>query len=64
MSKRIRKYNLPDSYWDTPEPISLSELKQQAGGKFVNIRKLFAYAEQQGKRVSDLTDEEKRMFLE
>ena len=33
MSKRIRKYNLPDSCWDTPEPISLSELKQQAGGK-------------------------------
>ena len=41
-----------------PEPIQLSDIKQD-----MDLRGIMAYAKSQGKRVIDLSDEEKACFI-
>ena len=64
LSGQMQKYNLSASYLNTSEPISLSELRILTKGKFPNLPKLFNYAKAKGKKDSDLSDEEKKMFIE
>ena len=45
------------------KPMSLSEIKQKLNGRRLDIPGMFEFARQQGVRVSDLSVEEKKMFL-
>ena len=53
MKKRYEK-----SLESTPGPIRLSDMKQDMG-----LRGIMTYAKAQGKRVIDLSDEEKSRFI-
>ena len=53
MKKRYEK-----SLESTPGPIRLSDMKQD-----MDLRGIMAYAKAQGKRVIDLSDEEKTYFI-
>ena len=45
------------------EPMNLSEIRQKLNGKQLDIPGMFRYAKKQGVKVSDLSEDEKRMFL-
>ena len=53
MRKRYKK-----SLESTPEPIKLSDIKMD-----MDLRGIMTYAKAQGKRVIDLSDEEKARFI-
>ena len=53
MKRRYEK-----SLESTPEPIKLSDIKLD-----MDLRGIMAYAKAQGKRVIDLSDEEKALFI-
>ena len=59
MNGRMRSFKLNKNYWDTPEPITPDKLPNIK----INLLALSKYAEEKGKKLSDLTLEEKKMFI-
>ena len=50
--------NYKESLKNTPQPVPLSQMKSS-----VDLKALFAYAKSHNKKVSDLTDAEKKNFV-
>ena len=45
------------------EPIGMNEVRKVLGGRRLDIQGMFRFAKEQGVKVSDLSVEEKKMFL-
>lgn len=56
MTGQMKKYR--ESLMDTPEPIFLSQIQQK-----MDLRGLMAYAKEKGKKVVELTEQEKLSFV-
>lgn len=59
MNGRMRSFKLNKKYWDAPEPITPDKLPAIK----INLLALSKYAEEKGKKLSDLTLEERKMFI-
>lgn len=56
MTGQMKKYR--ESLTNTPEPILLSQIQQK-----MDLRGLIAYAKERGKKVAELTEQEKLSFV-
>ncbi len=56
MNGQMKKYR--ESLAKTPEPILLSQIQTK-----MDLRGLMNYAKEKGKKVVDLTDQEKKLFV-
>lgn len=57
MYGQMKRYR--DSLKNTPEPIMPSQLPKTS----IDLRGLMTYAKKQGKKVMELTESEKKMFI-
>lgn len=60
MSKIIQKFRYTKAYREIPEPLTLNQLPKLK----MDLKGLSQYAHERGKLVKELSEDEKKMFLE